>query len=70
MLDPYVCVHKYSAQSVFVLMQTASKNLGLKVAAACKEKNISTVAFDRAGYKFHGRVAAVAEGAREGGLDF
>ncbi len=34
------------------------------------EKGVSTVAFDRAGYKFHGRVKALAEGAREAGLKF
>lgn len=35
-----------------------------------KEQGISQVAFDRAGYKYHGRVKALAEGAREAGLDF
>ena len=34
------------------------------------EKGITQVAFDRAGYKYHGRVKALAEGAREAGLDF
>lgn len=34
------------------------------------EKGISEVAFDRAGYKYHGRIKALAEGAREAGLDF
>lgn len=34
------------------------------------EKGISTVAFDRAGYKYHGRVKALADGAREAGLEF
>jgi large subunit ribosomal protein L18 len=47
-----------------------AKAVGQALAKVCKEKNITTVAFDRNGYKYHGRVKAVAEGAREGGLDF
>ena len=47
-----------------------AKAVGQAVAAAAKEKGIESVVFDRAGFKFHGRVAALAEGAREGGLKF
>src|SRR5688572_4788834 len=47
-----------------------AKEVGVKVAKLCLEKGISKVVFDRAGYKYHGRVSAVAAGAREGGLDF
>ncbi|MCB0323482.1 MAG: 50S ribosomal protein L18 [Bdellovibrionales bacterium] len=47
-----------------------AKVLGQKLAVIAKEKNISNVVFDRNGYVYHGRVAAVAEGAREGGLAF
>jgi large subunit ribosomal protein L18 len=49
---------------------TAGKQLGLALANICKQKNISRVVFDRNGYLFHGRVKAVADGAREGGLEF
>jgi large subunit ribosomal protein L18 len=48
----------------------AAKQVGLVLAKACKEKNISRVVFDRNGFLFHGRVKAVADGAREGGLEF
>lgn len=45
-----------------------AKQLGQKMAEAAKAKKISTVVFDRAGYRYHGRVAALAQGARDGGL--
>ena len=48
----------------------AAKAVGKMVAERAKEKGIETVVFDRSGYLYHGRVAALAEGAREGGLDF
>ncbi len=44
--------------------------IGRVLALRAKEKNISDVAFDRAGYKYHGRVKALADGAREAGLNF
>ena len=44
--------------------------LGRLVAKKAKTKKISSVVFDRGGYKYHGRVKAVADGAREGGLKF
>lgn len=47
-----------------------AKRLGLALAKLCKEKNINRVVFDRNGFLFHGRVKAVADGAREGGLEF
>ena len=46
-----------------------SKVVGKVIAAKAKEKNISKVVFDRNGYLYHGRVKAVADGAREGGLE-
>lgn len=44
--------------------------VGKLLAERAKAKNISEVAFDRAGYKYHGRVKALADGARDGGLNF
>ena len=47
-----------------------AKEVGKLIAKKAQEKNISRVVFDRSGYKYHGRVKAVAEGAREEGLKF
>jgi len=47
-----------------------SKKVGLLVARIARGKGIEKVAFDRGGYLYHGRVRALAEGAREGGLKF
>ena len=46
------------------------KMVGKALAAKAKEKGIAHVCFDRGGYLYHGRVKAVADGAREGGLNF
>ena len=48
----------------------AAKKVGLTLAERAKAKGIEEVVFDRGGYLYHGRVAALAEGAREGGLEF
>ncbi|MFP5282327.1 MAG: 50S ribosomal protein L18 [Actinomycetes bacterium] len=47
-----------------------ARRVGEAVAARAKAAGIEQVVFDRAGHKYHGRVAALAEGAREGGLGF
>lgn len=47
-----------------------SKELGLLIAKKALEKKVTEVIFDRGSYKYHGRVKAVAEGARQGGLKF
>ena len=48
----------------------ASREVGKLIAVKAKELKVGKVVFDRAGYRYHGRVKAVAEGAREGGLEF
>jgi large subunit ribosomal protein L18 len=47
-----------------------SARVGEQLAARAKEKGIQRICFDRSGYLFHGRVKAVADGARKGGLNF
>jgi len=47
-----------------------AKEVGKRIAAKAVEAGIDTVSFDRNGYLYHGRVKALAEGAREGGLKF
>lgn len=48
----------------------AAAALGAKVAELCKAKAIAKVVFDRSGYRYHGRVKALADAARKGGLQF
>ena len=48
----------------------AAKQVGAELAKKAKAKKIGTCVFDRSGYLYHGRVKALAEGAREGGLVF
>jgi large subunit ribosomal protein L18 len=50
--------------------QEKSAAVGKLVAEKAKAAGITRVVFDRAGYRYHGRVKAVADGAREGGLEF
>jgi large subunit ribosomal protein L18 len=48
----------------------AAKAVGRLIAERAREKGISEVAFDRSGFKYHGRVKALADSARESGLKF
>lgn len=48
----------------------AAKKVGQLVAARAKDAGVTKVAFDRSGFKYHGRVKALADAAREGGLEF
>lgn len=48
----------------------AAKKIGAAIAERAKAKGITKVAFDRGGFQFHGRVKALAEAAREAGLEF
>ena len=50
--------------------KAAARAVGKLVAERAKAKGIDVVVFDRGGYLYHGRVAELAEGAREGGLEF
>ena len=48
----------------------AAEAIGQRIAERAKQAGVETVAFDRSGYKYHGRVKALAEAARAGGLKF
>ena len=50
--------------------KTGAELVGKEIARLAKEKSITKVVFDRNGYLYHGRIKAVADGAREGGLEF
>ena len=50
--------------------KAAAKHVGMLIAEKCKGQKIDKVVFDRNGFPYHGRIAAIADGAREGGLQF
>lgn len=59
-----------SLKKIYTGTKEAAKAVGTDVANKLMEKSISSVVFDRGGFIFHGRVQALAEGAREAGLKF
>lgn len=59
-----------SLKDIYGGNQEAAKKVGLLLAEKAKTQNITKVVFDRGGLLYHGRVAALADGAREGGLEF
>ena len=61
---------EFKAASKSVKGLEAAKQVGALLAQNCKEKGISKVVFDRNGFLYHGRVKALADAAREGGLQF
>ena len=54
----------------YAIVTGASSGIGKAIAERAKEKGINAIVFDRSGYKYTGRVAALAEAAREAGLSF
>ena len=58
------------AELAGVKKKDQAKKIGVAIAKACLAKGIVKVVFDRGGYLYHGRVTALADGAREGGLKF
>ncbi len=63
-------LHSYNkAQKVRANVEACAV-LGEKLAEVCKSKSITKVVFDKNGYAYHGRIKALAEGARKGGLSF
>jgi large subunit ribosomal protein L18 len=59
-----------SSQDIEGKKTDKSIEVGKRIAARAKEAGIARVVFDRAGYRYHGRVKALADAAREGGLEF
>lgn len=64
------CVHSFKKGAEQRANKAVCNELGKKLAANCKAKNITEVVFDKNGFAYHGRIQALAEGAREGGLNF
>lgn len=65
-----VAVRSFGKDGVARANVANCKELGKKLAAACLQKEVQTVVFDRNGCAYHGRLRALAEGVREGGVKF
>lgn len=61
---------KFKSENTKTGNKDAAAKIGKTVAEMAKAKGIKKVCFDRAGYKFHGRIKALSDSAREGGLEF
>lgn len=61
-------VHSYESSNR--ANKDVCKKVGADLAAKCKAAKIGAVVFDKNGYRYHGRIAALADGAREAGLNF
>ena len=55
---------------LFIIPGKAAAKVGMALAEAAKKAGVTSVVFDRGGFLFHGRVKALADAAREGGLEF
>ena len=61
---------KESAVAAKTVTTDTASEVGKLVGARAKDEGISTIVFDRGGFQYHGRIKAVADGARESGLEF
>lgn len=63
-------VGEFESLTVTLFVQEVARKVGEAIGKACLEKGISKVAFDRGGFVYHGRIKALADAAREAGLEF
>lgn len=61
---------EFKSKNIKSADKEAAKEVGRMIALKVKDLKVETVSFDRGGYKYHGRIKSLAEGAREGGLKF